>query len=582
MIRYTSQNQLRLTGFKTPFEENLLPSNRWVVLAEVLPWDDLAQVYHRQLSPIMGRGSLNTRLVIGVLIIKHMLKLDDREVLATLQENIYLQYFVGFSSFQTKIAFDPSLLVTIRKRMGLIEFDAWSESVIKKIEAIEKATEELDNKANKDAIEKESSVDLGIKEEDIDIANTNKEDTIKVIEDVKKELTEDFSNKIEKEKISLPITTKQDLDTINTAISPNEILIIDTTVAEQKIKYPTDLDLLNKVRETTESLIDTLYAQSTFTTKPRTYREIGRKEYLRASMKRKKSAKEVRKAIKKQLGFVERNIRTINVLWEDIEAMIFGNEENERDLIRTAIFKIVFKTISYKTWLVCQEVCRQQKEMIEKKVKSIPDRIVSIHQPHVRPILRGKAHKNIEFGSKVALSVVNRTNRIFKVSWDAYNDGVDLIGQVEAFKKQYGKYPKLVLADKIYMTKANRAYLKQHNIQHRGQPLGRPKKDKQGQKINPYTSTQIKQSHQRNHVEGQFGTAKDAYSLSKVKAKLPQTSESWIANIFFILNVIRLLKVAQIAMGKHFFALFSKTKIWLFFAKNTYFSLVHSTIKLDY
>lgn len=237
MIRYTSQHQLTFSGFKTPFEQQLLSDNRWVILAQVTPWDEMAAVvYHRKMSCDMGRGTVDTRLVLGVLIFKHLLKLDDREVLATLQENIYLQYFVGFSSFQTKISFDPSLLVTIRKRMGISDF------------------------------------------------------------------------------------------------------------------------------------------------------------------------------------------------------------------------------------------------------------------------------------------------------------------------KQYHRYPKLVLADKIYMTKANRDFLKKNNIEHRGQPLGRPKKDEKGNSKPLYNYIQQQEANQRNHVEGQFGTSKDAYGLNRVKAKTQITSESWIANIFFILNIVKLLKVARKAM----------------------------------
>lgn len=156
MIRYTSQHQLSITDFKTPFEQHLLPRNRWVILSQVIPWDDLAKVYHRQMSADFGRSSVNTRLVIGVLIIKHLLKLDDRAVLATLQENLYLQYFVGYSSFQTKIAFDPSLLVTLRKRMGMTAFDEWSLSVIAKIEAIE--TAQLENQAAIQDIEKKGNI----------------------------------------------------------------------------------------------------------------------------------------------------------------------------------------------------------------------------------------------------------------------------------------------------------------------------------------------------------------------------------------------------------------------------------------
>jgi transposase, IS5 family len=216
MIRYTPQAQLRLTGFTTPFEQELLPTNRWVILSQVIPWDDLAQVYHRQMSAHLGRGSVDTRLVIGVLIIKHLLKLDDREVLASLQENVYLQYFVGYSSFQTKIAFDPSLLVTLRKRMGLTEFDEWSTLVITKIEAIETGQiESLENKMNTDKIEKKDDTPT-----EAPVEHALKEDEKG---DKKEVLTE--------------------------PIALQDTLIIDTTVAEQKIKYPTDIDLLNNVRE---------------------------------------------------------------------------------------------------------------------------------------------------------------------------------------------------------------------------------------------------------------------------------------------------------------------------------------------
>jgi transposase, IS5 family len=504
MIRYTSQHQLSISGFKTPFEQSLLPTNRWVLLSSALPWDDLAQVYHRQMSIGMGRGSVNTRLVIGVLIIKHILKLDDREVLATLQENVYLQYFVGYSSFQTKIAFDPSLLVTLRKRMGLEAFDEWSQAVIRKIEAIESA-------------QLEGTKDTEIPNK-IDIKSN-------INTDVRSTQTSDEAK------------TETKIAQTNTPIALTDTLIIDTTVAEQKIKYPTDIDLLNNVREFTEELIDIFYEASPLKVKPRTYRNIARKDYLNAALKRKKSSKEVRKAIKKQLSYIERNIFTINTLWdmlvENNTAILFSKSEN-RGL--------------YKKWLVCQEIYRQQKEMIDRNVKFCDNRIVSIDQPHVRPILRGKANKNIEFGSKVALSVVNGTNRIYRISWDAYNDGVDLIGQVQAYKKQYKQYPKLVLADEIYMTKANRAFLKENNIEHRGKPLGRPKKDEKGNKIKSYNAFQQQQANQRNHVEGQFGTAKDSYALNKVKAKTTLTSESWIANIFFILNINRLLKIVQKAM----------------------------------
>jgi transposase, IS5 family len=511
MIRYTSQHQLKFAEFKTPFEQSLLPSNRWVVLAEVLPWDKMAAVYHRKMSHKMGRGSLDTRLVIGVLIIKHLLKLDDREVLATLQENIYLQYFVGFQSFQTKIAFDPSLLVTLRKRMGMSDFDEWSMEIIAQIEKIE------------------AQAKLSTENED-----DNKDDDSPKLPPV------------------LAPNTREETpqkETIQSPIPLADTLIIDTTVAEQKIKYPTDLDLLNKVRELTEGFIDTFHEAFPNANKPRTYRNAARKNYLNAALKKKKSGKEVRTAIKKQLTYIDRNIQNINKLW---------------DILLLNNVRIPLSKIEFKKWLVCQEIYRQQQQMIVQNVRTCEHRIVSIDQPHVRAIPRGKAGKNVEFGAKVALSVVNGMNRIHKISWDAYNDGIDLIGQVEAFKKQYHKYPKIVLADKIYMTRANREYLKKLNIEHRGEPLGRPKKDCNGNNKPHFNPVQIKEGDQRNHVEGQFGTAKDAYALNRVRAKTQATSESWIANIFFILNIVRLLKMATKSMIKNLLAHYKTRFFYLF------------------
>lgn len=118
MIRYTPQSQLTLEGFETPFLQHLDKDNRWVKLANLIAWDKLANIYYRKMNSDFGAPSLSARMVIGAVVIKHMLNIDDGEVVAQIQENIYLQYLVGLSSFTTKEPFDPSLLVTIRYRLG--------------------------------------------------------------------------------------------------------------------------------------------------------------------------------------------------------------------------------------------------------------------------------------------------------------------------------------------------------------------------------------------------------------------------------------------------------------------------------
>ncbi len=81
------------------------------MLARFIPWDKLANIYYRKMNSDFGAPSLSARMVIGAVIIKHMLNIDDREVVAQIQENMYLQYFAGLSSFTTTEPFDPSLLL---------------------------------------------------------------------------------------------------------------------------------------------------------------------------------------------------------------------------------------------------------------------------------------------------------------------------------------------------------------------------------------------------------------------------------------------------------------------------------------
>ncbi|SMO91303.1 Transposase domain [Saccharicrinis carchari] len=118
MIKYTPQNQLSLELFKHPFESELGVNNRWVVLAKLVPWNDLANVYCSKLDATSGRKSVDVRTVIAALIVKHKLKLDDRGTVDMIAENLYLQYFCGLKAFTTKPVFDASLFVDIRKRMG--------------------------------------------------------------------------------------------------------------------------------------------------------------------------------------------------------------------------------------------------------------------------------------------------------------------------------------------------------------------------------------------------------------------------------------------------------------------------------
>lgn len=116
--------------------------------------------------------------------------------------------------------------------------------------------------------------------------------------------------------------------------------------------------------------------------------------------------------------------------------------------------------------------------MYRNKTHKVTDRIVSISQPYIRPIVRGKAKTPTEFGMKLDMSVDDHgMARIEKQSFDAYNESEVLIGAIKNYYTRTGHYPERVLADKIYRNRKNLKYCKERGIRLSGPALGRPKKD---------------------------------------------------------------------------------------------------------
>jgi hypothetical protein len=444
----------------------LQKDNRWVILADKLPWDELANIYYRSLNPGFGAPAKDARLVIGALIIKHTLGLDDRETIETIRENMYIQYFLGLCEYTYSDVFDRSLFTTLRYRMGEDKFDEMTCDLIKLVDA---------SRHNQN---KTKSPD-GTQE------NTTS------------------NAKLEQSK-DLPKNQGK--------------LLLDATVADQMIVYPTDLGLIAKSRQESERIID-IICELLNIEKPRTYRRNACKAYLDVAKKKRKTKKEIRRAIGKQLRFLRRNIKTIHYLLDKAEKHPFPLDTRDQ-----------------KIFFVIQHILDQQMAMHRNKSHSADDRIVNIYQPYVRPIVRGKDNAQVEFGAKIGVSQVDGFSRINTFSWDAYNESTDLIKQVEEYKDLKGCYPEVVIVDKIYGTRDNRAYLKKYGIRFCGKQLGRPAKET----LTPYQK--LKQRIERgirNQIEGKFGQGKNAYELNRVRAKTAKTSESWISCIFFIMNLIK-------------------------------------------
>ena len=282
------------------------------------------------------------------------------------------------------------------------------------------------------------------------------------------------------------------------------------------------MGLLNQARVKIEKIIDSLYEplKGKLRKKPKTYRNLARKDYLQVAKKRRPSRKAIRKAIRKQLQYVKRNLANID------------------QLIQAGAGLEALSSTQYKSLLVVAEVYRQQQWMYDNKTSRIENRIVSLSQPHIRPIVRGKAKTPVEFGAKLSVSLRDGYVFLDRIDWDNFNESGDLKAQVEAFKEATGLYPESVHVDRIYRTRENRAFCKERRIRISGSPLGRPPANVSDEK-----KKQAREDERvRNAIEGKFGVSKRRFNLNRVMAKLPHTSQTAIAITFLVMNLSTLLR----------------------------------------
>ena len=438
--------------FQTPFRTNLDPNNRWVKLAKLIPWKEFSAIYHSNLDENNGRRSLSARLVIGALIIKHMQGLSDEETIQTIRENPYMQYFLGYSKYTYEQPFDPSLFVTIRRRIGLDSISNMNDVFINRCR-------ELEKQLNEDKESKKKAENQGK-------------------------------------------------------------LIVDATVTPSDIKFPTDLGLLNHARELSEKMIDSLWQYKKIEKrKPRTYRNLARSDYLKIAKQRRPRKRKIRTAIKKQLQYLRRNLSHI----EKMKQKRSGKQLTPSLEEKLATIKKLYA---------------QQLEMYRENKKTIKDRIVSIHQPKIRPIVRGKVGKNVEFGPKISLGIVDGYCYLDYFSWDNYHEGKVLMDSVKNYKARFDCDPSVVIADQIYGTRENRRKLKSRGIRYSGKALGRPPKES-SEKYKRRKQRYKREARERNAIEGKIGEGKRRYNLGLIQAKTDETSETWVGINILVMNIAK-------------------------------------------
>ena len=458
---YKSDNKLQSSflDFNQPMGLHMNPENRWIKMADMIPWDVFEKKYKHLFKSKTGNVAKPLRMALGALIIQTRFQYSDRELVQQITENPYLQYFIGLPGYQETPPFDASTLVLFRKRISAKMLMEANEYLLQ------------ENKPDR-------------KEDDNDHHN--------------------------------PPSGNGCGDSGKTEESENKgTLTIDATCAPVYIRYPQDVSLLNEAREKLEEMISWFH-KAYGVALPRRDCRAARKQYLSFAKSKKHSAKQIRKALKKQLSYVKRNIGYLE------RFMSAGLTPRQKDI---------------PTILTIFKLYEQQKYMYDNKVHKVENRIVSISQPWIRPIVRGKVKAPVEFGAKLDLSIdAKGYARIENISFDAYNESTCLQDAVNAYYERTGYYPERVLADQIYRTRDNRAFCQKHGIRLSGPKLGRPSKE------TTKTDKQIEyqDNTDRIEVERRFSLTKRCYGMGKIVTKLEDTQFTSIALSVFVANIVRM------------------------------------------
>ena len=491
-MKYSSQQKpLSLDLFKSSFDD-LNKSNRWVALADLLPWGEIEKIYNSRLdNKHKGAGNKPARMIIGACIIKHKLTLSDQETIDIIQENPYMQYLCGLSEFTDMPIFDASLFVTIRKRISLKEIN---EMVTSLLNLELKKKEEKKQKPNQG--ESDGNIPSG---------------TSQGQEDNDAEFTDSQGRK------------------------HKGILKMDATCADAEVRFPVDVDIIHDGCKVVDRYINSLCKTLCIKNVHSSYK-TARSFYIELVKRKKKGGKFVKDTIKHLLHYLGVDLRKITEIFVDYTGSKEMLKPSEQRILN-AVF----------------DMFHQQTYMHENNVHTCANRIISIFQPHLRPIKRGKARAKTEFGAKIGAVIYEGYTFIDHHSWDAYNESKDMKLHVKKYKERFGYLPAIIHADKIYLNKANRKYLKDEEINTYCKPLGRPSKES---KSPEFIAKMTKAVGERNEIECSFGTGKRIYRANNIRAKLPETSECWTGMCYFVKNVMKFLRELCLALSE----------IWLIFA----------------
>ena len=277
----------------------------------------------------------------------------------------------------------------------------------------------------------------------------------------------------------------------------------DATCYESRISYPTPVKLVWDCCHKTYLSYNTIKKQLKQRVSRCNYQER-KKEFLSYQKTKKKTKRAEKKLLKKLLKFLFRLLELHKGLVENKKVALSVKEKAQM--------------------LTITEVYKQQHSKVYGEVEQIKDRIVSLSKPYIRPIVRGKETKAVEFGAKVNKLQVNGISFIEHFSYDAFNEGTRLRNCIGLHQQLFGKCTHHS-ADRIYATNANRTYCSKNKIATNFIPKGKQKAAHQEQnKI----MRAVLDKERGTRLEGSFGNEKNHYLLQKVNARNSITEKCWI------------------------------------------------------
>jgi hypothetical protein len=295
------------------------------------------------------------------------------------------------------------------------------------------------------------------------------------------------------------------------------IMLGDATCYETSMRYPTNVKLLWESVEWVHGQMKRTCKRLKIRTPRNKYLEQ-KDKYFQYSHKRQKQNKETIVRTRSLLYLLEKLLEQLNEVEEQY------NEDLE------------YPQRYYRKKAIIKKILQQQKKMFETG-KSIPDRVVSISKSYIRPIVRGKEVKKVEFGAKVNMIQIDGINFIEHLSYKPFNEGTRYVSSVRYGRELVGRITHTAL-DRIYATNKNRKYSSRQKITTNFIRKGRAGKYEEqrlilARELNRERSTRM---------EGSFGTEKEHYSLNKIRARIEATEILWI---FFGVHTSNAVKIVE-------------------------------------